>query len=186
MKKIITIATFGLLALNAQAQNQANQSSAASQTTNLALSNAIEITFMGNNSAKGNNVTMEFNSPNDFANGVTSAEQQLKVKSNMDFKVSVMYDMATFMYQGTGNLSQAQVPSDALKLQVTENKTGGSVKAPFSMNEFAPIYGFNQDLLINGDRGGNNTFAVKYKCTPGFYMPAGTYTIDVVYTATQQ
>ncbi len=41
-------------------------------------------------------------------------------------------------------------------------------------------------LISNGQNGGNQTFSVMYNATPGFAYPAGTYTVDVVYTATQQ
>src|SRR6186997_3012670 len=75
-------------------------------------------------------------------------------------------------------LSTIQVAQDAMELMVTENNTGGTVKAPYNMNSFSTLYGDNRDLLINGTRGGNNTFGVKYKFTPGFYMHAGTYAID--------
>ncbi|MBL7683508.1 MAG: hypothetical protein JNK00_10655, partial [Flavipsychrobacter sp.] len=41
------------------------------------------------------------------------------------------------------------------------------------------------NLLTNCNNGGNQTFSVMYEATPGFAYPAGTYTVDVVYTATQ-
>jgi hypothetical protein len=41
-------------------------------------------------------------------------------------------------------------------------------------------------MINSASKGGNQTFEVKYKATPGFAYPAGTYTTDVVYTATQE
>lgn len=186
MKKIILTTAVILSTFAAFAQDQTNQVESASQTTNLALSNAIEITFVSNGSATGEDVTMQFETPNDFANGKVSPEQRLKVRSNLGFKVSVKYDLSTFSYKGKGNIGTIKVAEDAFGIMVTENKTGGSVKAPYSMKDFAPLYGSNRELLINGKRGGNQAFGVKYKFVPGFYMHAGTYAIDVVYTATQE
>ena len=82
MKKIIAIAAFATLGFSANAQDQANQVSSASQTAKLVMSNAIEITFTGNNSATGSDVSMPFTTVNNYANGVESGEQELKVRSN--------------------------------------------------------------------------------------------------------
>ncbi|MGN6476389.1 MAG: hypothetical protein ACTHKV_04125, partial [Flavipsychrobacter sp.] len=83
MKKLIAIAAIltSTYAANAQV------SSTATQTVNLNLSNAIEITFTGSSSATGAAVNLAFNTVNDYANGVTSAAQELKVRSNKNFSV---------------------------------------------------------------------------------------------------
>ncbi|MCB0700871.1 MAG: hypothetical protein KDC11_13515, partial [Chitinophagaceae bacterium] len=64
--------------------------------------------------------------------------------------------------------------------------TGGSIANPFSNSAYATLSSSDQDLITTADRGGNQTFSVKYKATPGFAYPAGTYSVDVVYTATQE
>ena len=79
MKKIIAIAAFASLGFAANAQNA---NSSASQTVNLSLSNAIEITFTGTGNATGSDVTIPFTTVNDYANGVESSAQELKVRSN--------------------------------------------------------------------------------------------------------
>ena len=72
-----------------------------------------------------------------------------------------------------------------LGIMVSANGTGGSIGGSFSGSAYNTLTSANQDLITNGSRGGNQTFSVKYKATPGFAYPAGTYSVDVVYTATQ-
>ena len=73
-----------------------------------------------------------------------------------------------------------------LGLMVSANGTGGTIGAPFSATGYATLTSKDQSLIANGSRGGNQTFEVKYQATPGFAYPAGTYSVDVVYTATQK
>ena len=186
MKKIIAIAVFASFGFAANAQDQANQTSSASQTTNLVLSNAIEITFTGNSSATGADVTIPFTTVNDYANGVESDAQELKVRSNKNFSVAVKANAANFSYTGTTSPAPTMPVSGVLAVKVTANGTGGSIANPFSSTAYATLTSANQDLITAADRGGNQTFSVKYKATPGFAYPAGTYAVDVVYTATQQ
>ena len=184
MKKIIAIAALATISFSANAQNQANQTSSASQTTNLVLSNAIEITFTGNNSATGADVTIPFTTVNDYANGVESDAQELKVRSNKNFSVAVKANASEFSYTGNTTPAPEMPVEGVLAVKVTANGTGGSIAGSFS--EYATLTSSNQDLITAADRGGNQTFSVKYKATPGFAYPAGTYAVDVVYTATQQ
>ena len=186
MKKLIAIAVFASLGFAAKAQNQANQSSTASQTVNLSLSNAIEITFTGNSSATGGDVTIPFTTVNDYANGVESDAQELKVRSNKNFSVAVKTNAANFTYTGNTTPAPTMPVSGVLGVKVTANGTGGSIASPFSAANYATLTSSNQDLISAGSRGGNQTFSVKYKATPGFAYPAGTYAVDVVYTATQE
>ena len=184
MKKIIAIATLATIGFSANAQNQNNQTSSASQTTNLVLSNAIEITFTGNNSATGAAVTIPFTTVNDYANGVESDAQELKVRSNKLFSVAVKSNNANFAYTGTTTPAPTMPVSGVLAVKVTANGTGGAIAGSFA--GYATLTSSNQDLITAAARGGNQTFSVKYKATPGFAYPAGTYAVDVVYTATQQ
>ena len=186
MKKIIAIAALAILGFNAHAQNQANQSSSASQTVNLVLSNAIEITFTGTGNATGSDVNIPFTTVNDYANGVESNAQELKVRSNKNFTVAVKSNAANFSYTGTTNPAPTMPVENVLAVKVTANGTGGSIANPFSATNYSTLKSTSQDLISAGSRGGNQTFSVKYKATPGFAYPAGTYSVDVVYTATQQ
>jgi hypothetical protein len=160
------------------------EASAATQSTNLSLANAIEITFAGNMSATGADVTIPFTTVNDYANGVESDAQELKVRSNKNFSVAVKANASEFSYTGNTTPAPEMPVEGVLAVKVTANGTGGSIAGSFS--EYATLTSSNQDLITAADRGGNQTFSVKYKATPGFAYPAGTYAVDVVYTATQE
>ncbi|MBN9485031.1 MAG: hypothetical protein J0H46_16875 [Bacteroidetes bacterium] len=181
MKKIIAIAAIltSTYAANAQV------SSTATQTVNLNLSDAIELTFTGSGTATGTAVNLAFNTVNDYANGVTSAAQELKVRSNKNFTVTVKSSSTNFTYTGSTTPSPTMPVSGVLALKVTANGTSGTVASPFSTTAYSGLTSTNQNLISNGSRGGNQTFSVMYQATPGFSYPAGTYTTDVVYTATQ-
>ena len=182
MKKIIAIAAILTSAFAANAQNA---SSSATQTVNLSLANAMEITFTGSASATGTAVTLSFSTVNDYANGVTSAAQELKVRSNKNFTVAVKSNTTNFTYTGTTSPAPVMPVASVLDVKVTANATGGTITTPFSATAFADVTATNQSLITNGTKGGAQTFSVMYQATPGFSYPAGTYTTDVVYTATQ-
>lgn len=187
MKKILLFITISLLIhTSVIAQNESNESKTAAQPAVLALSNGIDISYMATGAGGGQDASMQFNNPNDYTNGVMSTDQELRVRSNKTFKVAVRCDGSTFQYSGNSNQSVNDMPNDALWLKVTANNTGGSVQSPFSTTNFATLSHSNQDLLVDGHRGGNQTFSVMYKCTPGFNLPAGTYSMNVVFTATQE
>ena len=182
MKKIIAIAAFASLGFAANAQNA---NSSASQTVKLSLSNAIEITFTGTGNATGSDVTIPFTTVNDYANGVESAAQELKVRSNKNFTVEVKTNATNFSYSGSTSPAPTMPVNGVLGVMVSANSTGGSIGSNFSNSSYSTLKSSNQDLITNGSRGGNQKFSVKYKATPGFAYPAGTYSVDVVYTATQ-
>lgn len=161
-------------------------SSSAGQATYLALSNAIEMTFTGSGGGIGSDVTLAFSTVNDYANGIESGEQELKIRSNKNFSVAVKSNATNFTYNGNTTPAPTMPVSGVLAMKVTSNSTGGSVSSPFSTSSYSTLSSSNQGLISAGSRGGNQTFGVKYKATPGFAYPAGTYTVDVVYTATQQ
>ncbi|MCB9045768.1 MAG: hypothetical protein H6550_06485 [Chitinophagales bacterium] len=182
MKKIILSTVLAIAGLAAQAQNQANQNAAADQSTKLALSNAIDISFYS--MYYGGTQTMTFNNVNDYANGVTTGWQILIVKSNKNYDVSVKTNAANFTY--SGNTTPAPVmPVSALNVGLFINNTGGTPSNTF-WNKFAPLDEAPQTLITNGQKGGFQYFFTRYKATPGFAYPAGTYTAEVIYTATQK
>ena len=181
MKRIILIATTAVLTLSAQAQTATNQTATAQQTVKLALSNAIAITFVDGRE-NGKDVNMAFKTVNDYANGVTSQEQEILVQSNKHFNVSMKTDAHNFSYSGSITPAPVVQISKVLEMRVTENKTGGSL----SYKDFASIPSGSATIINWGSPGGNRTFKVQYKATPGFALPGGTYSANVVYTATQQ
>lgn len=180
MKKVFAIAALAIVGISAKAQTV---SSTATQTVNLALSNAIELTFTGSGTATGAAVTIPFTSVTDYANGVESAAQQLKVRSNKAFGVTVKANAANFTYTGTTSPAPTMPVSGVLAAKVSTNGTGGTIAGTFG--SYTSLTSSAQNLISNGTNGGNQTFSVMYNATPGFAYPAGTYTVDVVYTATQ-
>ena len=182
MKKVIAIIALGITGFAAKAQAP---SSTATQTVNLNLSNAIELTFTGSGSATGAAVNLAFNTVNDYANGVTSANQELRVRSNRRFGVTVRTNNANFTYTGSVTPAPVMPVSGVLGLKVGANSTGGAVASPFSTSAYAGLTSTAQNLITNAANGGNQLFSVSYEAQPGFTYPAGTYTVDVVYTATQ-
>lgn len=179
MKKILIIAA-SIIGF-ASAANAQNASGTAQQTVQLALSNALEITFTGNSSATGATVSLPFTTVNDYANGVESTVQQLKVRSNKMFNVTVKSSSANFT--GSNGAANNMPVAGVLKMKVTANTTGGNISGVYQ--NYGDILTSNTDMIINGNAGGNQLFSVQYKAVPGFAYPAGTYTTNVVYTATQ-
>ena len=182
MKTLVLLAAsiFTFTIANAQ-----QASSTAQQPVQLSLSNVIEITFLGTGNANGATVSLPFTSVNDYANGVTSSAQQLRVRTNKNFSVTVQANAANFTYAGTANPSPAMPVSGVLALKVPANATGGSIAAPFSSTGYSTLTNTPQNLINNGTNGDSQTFDIQYNATPGFAYPGGTYTVDVVYTATQ-
>ena len=175
-----------LIALSIVASAQTNASSTAQQTVELGLSNTIDITFTGSGTATGGTVTLPFTTVTDYANGVESAAQQLKVRSNKIFNVTVAASAANFSVTNNGTTSVSTMPvAGVLDLMVSSNQAGGTISSGYS------AYGGGlstaaASILTGASNGNNQTFSVKYKATPGFAYPAGVYAVDVIYTATQQ
>ena len=163
-----------------------NDDVTAQQTVQLALSNALEITFTSNGSATGGTVTLPFTSVNDYANGVESGVQEIKIRSNKNFGVNVKTSTANFSVTTNGVTSPSSMPTSVLGVEVTANATGGSIASGFSFSTYSSLSSTAANLIENATYGGNQTFSVKYKATPGFAYSEGTYAADVVYTATQQ
>ncbi|MBL7717668.1 MAG: hypothetical protein JNL72_02430 [Flavipsychrobacter sp.] len=184
MKKLLlsALAVIGM----ATATYAQNASATATQSVSLTLSNAIAITFTGSGTNTGGAVTLPFSTVSDYANGVTSTAQQLKVQSNLAFDVTVKSNASNFTYTGTYTTGTTMPVSGVLKLMVTANSTGGSIVTPFSSTAYSTLTSTDQNLIANGTYGSNQLFSVQYQATPGFTYPAGTYTTSVVYTATQQ
>ncbi len=187
MKRIIIISA--LLAFAAAGRAQVTSSNAtedAQQTVQLAMSNALEITFVAASSSTGSTVTLPFTSVSNFASGVTSSTQQLRVRSNKNFNVSVKASGSFFTVSDGNTTSTSTMPVSVLSLSVPNNNTGGYLGYGFSAYSYKALSASNATLIINGDNGGDQTFSIRYKANPGFAYPAGTYSTDVVFTATQR
>jgi hypothetical protein len=195
MRKKIIIATAAICLwgkASAQSENSGDASGGAQQSVQVSMSNALELSFnavglMATSApTSGSTVTLPFTSSNDYANGVESTEQELRVKSNKVFNISVKTSSATFAVTAGGSTSASAMPSSILGIVVTDNQTGGSLGNGFSGSSYAALSATPATLIVNAHRGGNQNFTVKYKATPGFAYPAGMYSTDVVYTATQE
>jgi hypothetical protein len=184
MKKITLILLMVAGAKTAFAQ-QVNEAESASQSAKLVMSNAIDITFSATKNAAGGTVSLAFNNVNDYANGVNSEPYQLKVRTNKRFRVQVKTSASRFTYSGNTTPAPRMNVSNTLFLKVTNNNTGGSVANNFN-NKFRTLSSSNQTLVSNATAGGNKTFNVEYRANPGYNFPAGNYTVNVIYTATQQ
>ena len=185
MKKIIIIAA-AFIGFTTAASAQTNASTTAQQTVELGLSNTIDITFTGSGTATGGTVTLPFATVTDYANGVESAAQQLKVRSNKIFNVTVAASAANFSVTNNGTTSVSTMPvAGVLDLMVSSNQAGGTI-APGYSSYGGGLSTAAASILTGASNGNNQTFSVKYKATPGFAYPAGVYAVDVIYTATQQ
>lgn len=161
-----------------------NATETAQQTVNLALAGVMEITFSDINSQTGNTVGLIFADMDDYINGVESADQTLKVRSNKDFDVRVEAGSATFTYSGNAVANNNMAVGDVLKMKVVSNNTGGNITSGFS--NYKKITYNDKKIINNADAGDNQTFAVRYKATPGYEYAAGTYSVDIIFTLTEQ
>jgi len=162
MKTILFI-TAALFAVFTSATAQS--SATASQTVTLTLQNAINIAFT---SATG--TSFIFANTSDYQNGLTNTNAStLQVKSNRPWAVTVATATANF----SGPTAPAPaMPSNVLKVRLN----GGSSFSPLSTTSTS---------LTSGTRGASS-FSIDYNADPGFNYDAGSYSISVVYTATQQ
>lgn len=176
--------TLAIIAVAATAMAQ-NANSSGSQRAKLALSNAIDISFVSTGSSTGNTTTLAFNNVNDYANGVESGQITLKVRSNKRFMVRAKTSSNIFSYSGSTSPAPQMKVNKTLYIKVVANNTGGTVPNAVN-NKYKNLRTSNRKLINKATPGGNNTFAVQYKADPGFEFPAGTYTTEVIYTATQQ
>lgn len=182
MKKLFSVALLSAFGYAANAQ----QSSSASQAVQLQLQNAIDITFTANGSDVGPLVEIPFTTINDYVNGVETANQEIRVRSNKAFNVFVKTNAENFTYTGGATPTPVMPVAGVLNLVVISDNTGGIIPGPYSTSSYYTLRDFNIELIQGGTAGADQKFTVKYKATPGFTYPAGTYDVGVVYTATQQ
>jgi cytoskeletal protein RodZ len=161
MKKI----AFVILLLNQVAFLHAQSTGTSNQTVSLTLKNAISL-----NITAATGTTLNFDGADDYLNGISNASAStFQVKSNRPWAVTVKAGAVSF----TGPAAPAAVmPASVLSVRLT----GGTTYTTLSTTAAA---------LTSGTRGDSN-FSVDYRGVPGFAYDAGTYTLSVVYTATQQ
>lgn len=174
-----------VLALCSYAATAQKVYSTASQTIQLELTDAIEITFDATGTNVGNLVKFSFANLNQYASGLESAEYKLVIRSNKKFNVMVNANDPFFTYVGPAIPAPSMPVSSVLSVKLTQNTTGGSTSSPFIMNQYTAMTDVAQNMLTTCANGGNQQLAVKYQANPGYAYPGGTYTVDAIYTATQ-
>lgn len=178
--KAIAIFILGMVAVfSANAQNT---SSTAVQTAKLDLSDAIELSFIN---GAGGTLNFTYNTAAELISGKESVTQDLRVRSNKKFKVAVASSSTNFTYSGTYTVNNIIPVSTGLQVMVMANNTGGIPTLQALLGWLGLTVGGGSTLLTYCNPGGNQTFTVKYKATPGILAAPGTYTTDVVFTATQ-
>lgn len=158
--------------------------SVASQSIQLTLNPVISLKFTNASSGNGPSVNLSFNTMGDYLDGVESATQELEVRSNKHFKISVKTDAPNFTYSGQAGNGNASIPvANTLFMAVTNNATGGTLTAGF--DSYVSLSPNSQDVILDGTQGEDKKLTVAYKAKPDIDFPAGVYTVGVVYTATQ-
>jgi len=178
--KALAIFILGMVA--AFTSHAQNASSTAVQTAKLDLSDAIELSFIN---GAGGTLNFTYSNASELINGKESVTQDLRVRSNKKFKVAVSSSSANFTYTGTSIVNNIIPVNTGLQVMVTANNTGGIPTLQALLGWLGLTFGSSATLLTYCDPGGNQTFTVKYKATPGILAAPGTYTTDVIFTATQ-
>lgn len=162
--KQLSIAIIGLCIFHSNVSAQTTAS--ASHNVGLQLSNAIEVSFV--DGASG--ASLAFSTADNYNNGVIAeSAASIRVRSNKSYNVSVKSATANF------NSTSATVMPVSSILHVKEN----------TQSTFRSITNTDQNLLTNQSRG-VNVFKLTYRATPGFNYDGGTYSVNIIYTATQQ
>jgi hypothetical protein len=184
MKKIM-ITSLLLLGIRLHSYGQEELKRPASQNVELILSDVIEITFNTTNATTGPNVDLDFKTVKDYYEGVESAPQTLKIRSNKGFTVSVKTTSSDMGYAGPAHAKNKVKVSEALNIRVPDNRTGGNIVPPFSGNAYKNLSSNDKVLLDACNQGNNQTFSVQYKADPKVAYAPGAYSVDVVYTASR-
>jgi hypothetical protein len=180
IKKFLSILSIlCVLSVIAKAQSSTTET----EQVDINLVNVITLKFVATGTSTGSAITLPISTLTQYSNGVESAVQQLTASSTKNFAITVKTNAANFTYTGSYTSGTTMPVNGKLKLRVTAQATGGSIAAPFSA--YSTLTNTDQNLINAATLGNNKTFSIQYQATPGFGYPAGTYTTQVVYTATQ-
>ncbi len=180
MKQLILLILCCTATLSARSQNT---SATASQTIVLELNPTLDLRFTNTQASAGAVVSMDFNSLSNYTEGVVSGVQELEVRSNRNFKISVQTNAPSFTYSGPTQTTTVMPVDQTLFMSVSGNNTGGSIASGF--NNFVSLTSNSQDLILNGTQGTEKTLTLAYKAKPALGFAAGHYAVGVIYTATQ-
>jgi hypothetical protein len=162
MKRYLLLAmlTFGLI------NGYCQQMTTASTNHNVALnlSNAIEITF-----TRGQDVSFNFTTASHYQSGLSSFNAAtIRIRSNKRYTITVKSATSHF----ASNSATPMPVSGVLGVSFNNSIT------------FRDLSTTDINFITNQNRG-VRTFNLNYRATPGFNYDAGTYTANIIYTATQ-
>jgi hypothetical protein len=182
MKKLAIIAI--LLFTSAKGYSQFLASTSAYQIITLRVSDMMEFTFSSTGD-EGNTVALPFNSLSDYKNGVLSAEQVLRIRCNNKFGIEVKASSDYFDYSGASSPAPTMPVGEVLNMEIGTKTAGSNLQAPFGTGKFVSVTESNKTILSDCGNG-EQRFSIKYKASPGITYPIGNYSVDIIYTATQQ
>lgn len=160
--------------------------------TTLNLANVLELQVNGDNDDVDAYMSASFGSEEDYENGVVLAQTgnfsgqtvPFSYSSNRHVNISVKSAAANFTYSGSiNNTGDNVMPCSVLSWQLVGNNTGGTGAA----TGWHALSTSTAAVITNGEEGGDDTqnFGMQLMANPGFNYIGGTYTLDVVVTATQ-
>lgn len=160
MKTLIFSFAFFAIAASANAQTTTQS---VSQVVTLNLQNQIDIAI-----TNPTGTSFTFGSAANYASGLTNVNASLfTVRSNKAWNVTVNAGAANFT-----SGAATTMPASVLGVRLTGVGNYSNLSTTAAN-------------LTSGSRG-LGTFAIDYQANPGFNYDSGTYTLNVVYTATQQ
>lgn len=137
----------------------------ANHSARLILTAAVEVSI-----TRGQQVTMNFSTPSEYQDGVsTQNAATVRVRSNLRYNLSVRSATSHFV----SNTGTPMPVSGVLAVRL------------FPQGQFLNLSNTDANLLTNQNQGTNNV-NVAYRATPGFNYNPGTYTANIIYTATVQ
>ena len=184
MNQIRRILTLLSLLCCLVSKGYSQQSTTTTQVVDVSLTNIISLKFASTGTQNGTNLNIGLNLLTDLLNGITSSTQNLTVSSTKGFNITVKTNSANFTYTGSYLLGTLMPVAGKLKIKVPSNSTGGSIAGSFA--NFANVTSSAQNLITGGTTGTNKNFSVQYQGLPGLGFALGTYSTQIVFTATQQ
>lgn len=185
MKKFLFYVLFLTLCVTFCASKSYGQTSTViTQQVDVNLVNVISMKFVATNGTAGTSLNVALNLLSDLINGGTTSAQAITVNSTKNFNVTAKTSSALFTYTGTSLLGNVLPILGNLRCRITANNTGGSIAGTFS--NYTSLSATQQNFLNGCTSGTNKTFSVQYQSIPGLGLALGTYSAQVIYTATQQ
>jgi hypothetical protein len=159
-------------------------STVVTQQVDINLTNIITVKFVSTGGTNGSTINMAMNLLTDLLNGLTTSTQQLTVNSTKNFNITAKTNSAFFTYTGSSLIGNLMPILGNLKCKVASNSTGGTIAGTFA--NYTSLSSSAQNFINGGTGGSNKLFSVQYQGIPGLGFALGTYSTQVLFTATQQ